>query len=91
MIILVGIIDGSQLNQDLQHFVSLREYWELLLENGMEAFDFSITVDTEIDKNMSIAGNGILEWPHVVHPSSSVLHFPLTLIGNSSVSLFIPS
>ena len=77
---------GSKLTPDLLHFISLWEAWESLIDNGLRLFDFSLSVDTEIDKNISVTGTGSIKWPRLIKPSSlSVLQFPVTLIGNTSV------
>ena len=79
---------GSSLEKDLYHFSLLWEAWQSLIDSGLMTFNFSITVDTEVDKGITVPGTGSLEWPRLPYQSSSTIHFPLTLIGNSSVRVF---
>ena len=83
----IDICDGTELNRDVQHFVSLWEAWDLLTGNRtMETFDFTVYMDTEIDKGINVTGTAHLTWPGLADHSSQALQFPLTLVGNTSVS-----
>lgn len=82
--------DKILLADELKRFVSLRYMWQALTGNNKQVFEFSLSIDTEIDKNITITGSGPLRWPHLVGKSSAhtppILYFPLTIIGNKSVS-----
>ena len=83
-------IDSTQgilLDKDVEQFELLWKAWEFLLEKGLKWFNFSVVIETEIDKEILVSGSGSLEWPRIVYPS--ILEFPLTLIGNTSVRICV--
>ena len=87
---IIDIYDGTELNRDVQHFVSLWEAWDVLTSNRtIEMFGFTVFVDSEIDKGMNVTGTAHLTWPGLTDDSSQALQFPLTLVGNTSVSRVI--
>ena len=83
-------IDSTQgilLDKNVEQFELLWKAWELLLEKGLKWFNFSVVIETEIDKEILVSGSGSLQWPRIVYPS--ILEFPLTLIGNTSVRICV--
>lgn len=88
----VDFTQGILLDKDVEQFELLWKAWQFLLEKGLNWFNFSVVIETEIDKEILVSGSGSLEWPRIVYPS--ILEFPLTLIGNTSelsIRLYNPS
>ena len=73
------------LKTELYQLKQLWKAWQSLIDQGLTWFNFTLKVKTEDKGHFTVPGVGSMSWPKIA--TSHILTFPLTLIGNYTVSL----
>ena len=73
----------SYLEDALDKMITYWKKWQMLVQKGLKSFQLSLVLNTEID-SVLVPVQGTLMWPKLATTPS--VKFPLTMIGNSSVS-----
>lgn len=85
---------GLKLPQNLAEIDSylyrrLRRKWENLVAANRHRINTTIAIDTTHVKNFEVQADAELVWPRLL--SHSVVHFPLTAVGNFTVMMNLRS